>query len=104
MPTTFICIDATVDGKKVGGGRGLFLTIDNDDERTKGTAMQPMHYPKVLLSSFVVYRWSMRVFMVAAMLPRSAMFKIALCFCRFRLPSRSPRCRRRSSCSPVPVL
>jgi hypothetical protein len=34
MPTTFICIDATVDGKKVDGDSGLFLTIDDNDERT----------------------------------------------------------------------
>ncbi len=35
MPTTFTCIDATVDGKKVGGDSGLFLMIHNDDdERT----------------------------------------------------------------------
>jgi len=34
MPTTFICIDATVDGKKVGGDSGLFLNIDDTDERT----------------------------------------------------------------------
>jgi hypothetical protein len=34
MPPTFICVDATVDGKKVGGDSGMFMTIDDTDERT----------------------------------------------------------------------
>jgi hypothetical protein len=34
MPPTFSCVDATVDGKKVGGENGMFLTIDDTDGRT----------------------------------------------------------------------
>ena len=37
MPTTLISVDATVDGKKVGGGNGsygTFMTIEDTDERT----------------------------------------------------------------------
>ncbi len=34
MPMTFICIDATIDEKKVGGDGGLFLKIDDTDEGT----------------------------------------------------------------------
>ncbi len=34
MPPTFICVDATVDGKKVGGENGVFQTIDDTDEMT----------------------------------------------------------------------
>ena len=34
MPATFICVDASVDGKKVGGDNGMFMTIDDTDERT----------------------------------------------------------------------
>jgi len=34
MPPTFICVKATVDGKKVGGDNGMFMTIDDNDERT----------------------------------------------------------------------
>jgi hypothetical protein len=34
MPPTFICVKATVDGKKVGGDSGMFMTIDDNDERT----------------------------------------------------------------------
>ena len=34
MPPTFICVDATVDGRKVGGDHGVFQAIDDRDERT----------------------------------------------------------------------
>jgi hypothetical protein len=34
MPATFICVDAIVEGKKVGGDNGMFITIDDTDERT----------------------------------------------------------------------
>jgi hypothetical protein len=34
MPTTFISVDATVDGKKVGGDNGMFMAIEENDERT----------------------------------------------------------------------
>jgi hypothetical protein len=34
MPATCICVDAIVDGKKVGGDNGIFITIDDTDERT----------------------------------------------------------------------
>ena len=34
MPPRIICVDATVDGKKVGGEYGVFQTIDDTDERT----------------------------------------------------------------------
>jgi hypothetical protein len=34
MPPTFISVDATIDGKKVGGESGMFVSIDDTDERT----------------------------------------------------------------------
>ena len=34
MPAAFIFVDAIVDGKKVGGDNGMFMTIDDTDERT----------------------------------------------------------------------
>ncbi len=34
MPTSFICDDATVDGRKVGGDNGMFMTVEDNDERT----------------------------------------------------------------------
>jgi hypothetical protein len=34
MPPTIICVDATIDGKKVGGEKGVFQTIDDTDEMT----------------------------------------------------------------------
>ena len=34
MLTNFICVDVTIDGKKVGGGNGMFITIEDTDERT----------------------------------------------------------------------
>ncbi len=34
MPPTFICVDATIDGKKVGGDSGVFMLIGDADERT----------------------------------------------------------------------
>jgi len=34
MPQIFICVDVSIDGKKVGGGAGMFTQIDNDDSRT----------------------------------------------------------------------
>ena len=34
MPPTCIYVDATIDGKKVGGESGMFVSIDDTDERT----------------------------------------------------------------------
>ncbi len=34
MPAAFICVDAIVDGEKVGGDTGMFMTINDKDERT----------------------------------------------------------------------
>ena len=34
MPPAFICVDATIEGKKVGGESGMSVSIDDTDERT----------------------------------------------------------------------
>jgi hypothetical protein len=34
MPQTFICLDVSIKRKKVGGGAGMFMQIDNEDSRT----------------------------------------------------------------------
>ena len=34
MPTSFICVDATVDGRKVGDHNGMFMTVEDNDEVT----------------------------------------------------------------------
>jgi hypothetical protein len=34
MPPVFISVEAIMDGKKVGGENGMFVSIDDTDERT----------------------------------------------------------------------
>jgi hypothetical protein len=65
MPTQFICVDVTVDGKKVDGDNGMFMTIEDTDEMTchrfslpssgaRGVAMQTLLYLMIPLFFFDV--------------------------------------------------
>ncbi len=64
LPTTFSCVDITVDGNKVGGESATCMTIDDDDERAcqgqilvfvkeKGLGDENFALPQVPMSLFV---------------------------------------------------
>ena len=64
MPATFICVDVIVDGKKVGGDNGMFMTFDDTAKkelaigfsvpfsRIRGLGMQTLFYLMVPMLLF----------------------------------------------------
>ena len=118
MPPTFICVDATVDGKKVGGDSGVFMLIDDMDKRTCREVLLAFLHGKgygdvnnvlpgdstIILRCVKMNDARLHGGCPAADVAQLALLKTARCFLHTRLPLPSPRCRPRSFRSIVPVL